>query len=429
MGLNRIFIRHSKNTENMPSEKFLPQKVKIPLSQGMGAPNAPLVSVDEEVFVGQKIGGSDAAFSCPIHSSVSGKVTGFSEYLTSNGAVVKCVDIESDGKFTPHPDIKPSQVTNREEFIAAVKASGLVGLGGAGFPTHIKLNYNPDETPVDTLIINAAECEPYITSDYREMIENTDGVLDGVRTVLKMLGIEKAIIAVEDNKPQAIKMLREKTEGESNISIFPLRSSYPQGAEKVIIYNTVKRVVKEGELPSSVGVVVMNVSSAAFINSYLKTGMPLVSKRITVDGETVSEPKNLIVPIGTVVDDLLKFCKTDEEKTKRLILGGMMMGQCAHDSFLPITKTNNAVLAFREQRKDKQTACIRCASCINACPLGLMPCEIEKAYKSGDLDALKALKVNLCMNCGSCTYICPAKRDLAETNQLAKRLLMPKNKG
>lgn len=426
MGLNRIFIKHSKNTENSPSEKFSPKAVKIPLRQGMGAELAPLVSVGDDVFVGQKIGESNAGFSCPVHSSVSGRVTGMSEYLAANGSVIKCIDIESNGEFTAYANIKKPQVKSREDFIKAVRESGLVGLGGAGFPAHIKLNFNPEETPVDTLIINAAECEPYITSDYREMIENPDGVISGVRLVKKMLEIKNAIIAIESNKPEAIKLLTEKTKDDKSIKIMPLKSSYPQGAEKVIIYNTVKRIVKEGELPSNVGVVVMNVSSVAFLDSYFKTGMPLVSKRITVDGETVENPRNLIVPIGTVIDDLLTYCNVNKEKTKRIILGGMMMGQCAYDSFLPITKTNNAVLAFKALDQAAQTACIRCASCINACPLGLMPCEMETAYKKGDVEALKKLKVNLCMNCGSCSYVCPAKRNLAETNQLAKRLLMPK---
>lgn len=426
MGLNRIFIKHSKNTENSPSERFLPKTVKIPLRQGMGAELASLVSAGDEVFVGQKIGESNVGFSCPVHSSVSGKVLGLSEYLSINGSTVKCIDIESDGEFKEYEGLKKPEVNSRKDFINAVRESGLVGLGGAGFPAHIKLNFNPEETPVDTLIINAAECEPYITSDYREMIENPDGIISGVRLVKKMLEIKNAVIAIENNKPEAIKLLTEKTKDDESIKIMSLKSSYPQGAEKVIIYNTVKRVVKEGELPSNAGVVVMNVSSVAFLDGYFKTGMPLVSKRITVDGETVGNPKNLIVPIGTVIDDLLTYCNVNKEKTKRIILGGMMMGQCAYDSFLPITKTNNAVLAFKTLEKATQTACIRCASCINACPLGLMPCEMETAYKKGDIDALKSLKVNLCMNCGSCSYVCPAKRNLAETNQLAKRLLMPK---
>ncbi len=426
MGLNKIFIKHSKNTEDCRSERFFPKTVKIPLSQGMGASLVPLVSEGDEVKVGQKIGESDAGFSCPVHSSVSGKVTGFSQLLVSNGSVISCIDIESDGKFSLSPEVKKPEVRTKADFIKAVRESGLVGLGGAGFPAHIKLNYDPNETPVDTLIINAAECEPYITSDYREMIENPDGVIGGVRLVKDTLRIKNAVIAIENNKPEAIKLLSDRLSGCTDIRVHTLKSSYPQGAEKVIIYNTVKRIVKEGELPSNVGVVVMNVSSVAFLEGYFKTGVPLVSKRITVDGETVKEPKNLIVPIGTIADELLSYCKVDTEKTKRIIFGGMMMGLCAFDSFAPITKTNNAVLAFTEQKIAPQTECIRCASCIRACPLKLMPCEMEAAYKKNDTDALRALKVNLCMNCGSCTYVCPAKRKLAETNQLAKRLLMPR---
>lgn len=419
--LNGIRLKHRKNTENSRTEVFpIPKKVKIPMSMTMGAPCIPLVKIGDEVKVGQKIGDSEAAFSAPIHSGVSGKVTAVSDYRTAMGTVCKALEIETDGLQTPSDEIRPPEISDKESFVKAVRESGVCGLGGAGFPTHIKLN---PKTPIDTLIINGAECEPYITADYREMIENPDDVIGGIKLVKTQLGIKNAKLAIEANKPEAIKKFTEMADNDDTIDIITLPSSYPQGAEKVIIYNSTGRIVKEGELPSDEGVIVLNVSTVAFIYRYIKTGMPLVSRRLTIDGNAVKEPKNVSVVIGTSFRELLEFCKADIDSLKKVVAGGPMMGMSVPDIDMPVVKTSNALLAFDSYDSNATSACIRCGRCVRVCPLGLMPADIDRAYKIKNIEELKTLKVTLCMNCGSCTYVCPANRKLAETNQLAKALI------
>ncbi len=419
--LNGIKLSHRKNTENCATVELpLPAKVRIPMSMTMGAPCQPLVKVGDEVKVGQKIGDAEAAFSAPVHSSVSGKVTAIGDYRTAMGAVCKIVEIEPDGLQTVSEEVKPPVVTDKASFIQAVKVSGVCGLGGAGFPTHIKLN---PKTPIDTLIINAAECEPYITADYREMLEAPEDIIGGIDLVKSQLGIKNAKLAIEANKPEAIRNFTEMAANDDTIDIITLPSSYPQGAEKVIIYNSTGRIVKEGELPSDEGVIVLNVSTCAFIYRYMQTGMPLVTRRLTVDGNAVGEPKNVRAVIGASFRDVLEFCKTDIEALKKVIAGGPMMGMSVPDIDMPVVKTSNALIAAKNFDERRTSACIRCGRCVRVCPLGLMPAEIDKAYKIKNIDELKKLKVTLCMNCGSCTYVCPANRKLAETNQLAKMLI------
>ena len=390
-----------------------------------------MVAKGDRVLVGQVIGESSAFMSCPVHSSVSGTVAAISELLTAGGKVCKMVEIDTDGEQEVSPDVKPPVITDKASLCEAVRQSGCCGMGGAGFPTHIKLNFDENKYKVDTLVINAAECEPYITSDYREMMENADDVMCGIKLVRDMLGLKKVVIGIEDNKPQAIKLMREKSADDESIEVKVLKSCYPQGAEKVIIFNATGRVVGEGQLPSDQGVIVMNVTTAGFIGEYSKTGMPLISKRITVDGDVVSTPCNVKVPIGTSAEDILKFGDCDKEKVRKALFGGPMMGMCLYELDTPVTKTTNAILAFGEKADKKkgiedrctQTNCIKCGRCISACPLNLMPTELEKAYDRRDKEALMKLKVGLCMNCGSCSYVCPAKRDLAEKNQLAKAFI------
>ncbi len=419
--LRGIKLNHRKNTENSATVDFpLPVSVKIPMSMTMGAPCKPLVKKGDEVKVGQKIGDSDAPFSAPVHSGVSGKVSAVTEYRTAAGAVCQAIEIETDGSQNVSEEVKPPEVTDKAGFIKAVRESGACGLGGAGFPTHIKL---ATKSPIDTLIINAAECEPYITSDYREMIESPEDIIGGIRLVKESLGIAKAKLAIEANKPEAIKNFTEMAQNDDTIDIVTLPSSYPQGAEKVIIYNCTGRIVKEGELPSDEGVIVMNVSTAAFLYRYFKTGMPLVTRRLTVDGNAVGEPKNIRTVIGTSFREILEFCKTDIDSVRKLIGGGPMMGMSIPDMDMPVVKTSNALLAFRTYDERVTSACIRCGRCVRVCPFSLMPADIERAYRIKNIEELTKLKVNLCMNCGCCTYVCPANRKLAEINQLAKALL------
>ncbi len=419
--LKGIRLKHRKNTENSATVEFpLPKKVRIPMSMNMGAACQPLVKVGDEVKVGQKIGDTDVPFSVPIHSGVSGKVTAVGDYRTAMGAVCKIVEIETDGQQTVSEEVKPPVVTDRDSFLKAVRESGACGLGGAGFPTHIKLN---PKNPIDTLIINGAECEPYITADYREMIECPEDIIGGINMIKERLGIKNAKLAIEANKPQAIRNFEEMAKNDDTIDIVTLPSVYPQGAEKIIIYNSTGVVVKEGELPADGGVIVINISTVAFLYRYMQTGMPLVKRRITVDGNAVGEPKNVSAVIGTPFREILEFCKTDMDAMIKLIGGGPMMGMSIPDVEMPAVKTSNALLAIKSYDVSKTTNCIRCGRCVRVCPMELVPADIDRAYRIRNIDELKKLNVLLCMNCGSCTFVCPANRKLAETNQLAKALI------
>ncbi len=434
MRLNGISLPHKKGTEIAETAVMpCPEKVRISMSQHMGAPGIPLVKVGDEVKVGQKIGDCETFMTCPVHSGVSGKVTAINDMVLANGKSCKVVEIDCDGKQTVWEGITPPSVTDKESLVRAVRESGCCGMGGAGFPTHIKLNYNEEKCHIDTLVINAAECEPYITSDYREMMENSQNVIDGIKFIKNILGIEKAVVGIEDNKPKAIALFEEKLAGEDDIKVLRLKSSYPQGAEKVIAFYATGRIIMEGSLPSDHGIIVMNVSTVAFINEYIKTGMPFVSRRLTIDGDAVNHACNVRAPIGTMLKDLLAFTDTNPDGIHKIISGGPMMGIGVYDLDTPLCKTNNAFLCFKKPVSIKgivvsqnQTHCIRCGRCIKACPLGLMPAALERAYDRGDREALNKLKINLCMNCGSCSYVCPAKRDLAEKNQLAKGFALSK---
>lgn len=421
--LNGIHVRHNKNTENAETKQFpLPKRLTVLMSQAMGAPCTPTVKKGDEVKLGQVIGNTDAFMAAPIHSPASGTVAEIADYLLPSGARCKAVVIDTDGEQTVSEEVKPPVIGTREEFLAAVRASGCVGLGGAGFPTHVKFAFDPKKTPIDTLIINGAECEPYITADYREFVENGEDVINGILTVMDKLDIPMCKIGIEENKPEAIRLMTEAASKHKGIEVVTLPSSYPQGAEKVLIHSCTGRIVAEGELPSNQGVVVMNVSTAGFLSRYFRTGMPLVTKRLTIDGNAVTKNQgNYFVPIGTKVSELLEYCGAKDPE--KVLYGGPMMGMALYDTEQVITKTNNAVLAFVNVKEPVTTACIRCGRCVRACPLNLMPTLLEQAYDSRDVSELQRLKVILCMNCGCCTYVCPAHRHLAEKNQLAKALL------
>ena len=427
--LNGLKLLHYKNSQDAGTvEMPVPKVVRIPMVQHMGAPCVPVVKPGERVLAGQLIGDSDQAFSVPVHSSVSGTVKAVEDYVSSSGALVKRVVIETDQvqEEIPHA---PRTANTQEELVKAARDAGLAGLGGAGFPTHIKLNYK-DVDRVDALVINAAECEPYITSDYREMLESPDDILNGVKTVMKCLNIQKAWIGIEDNKPEAISLLNQKAAG-TNIKVEALKSIYPQGAEKVLIYNTTGRIIEEGEIPADKGVIVMNVTTVANLWRFLQTGMPLTHKRVTIDGSVVKKPMNVRVPLGTMVSDLLDFAGVDKDKVKKALMGGPMMGTPLDTLDTSIIKNNNAILLLDEKdaAPPKTTACIKCGRCVDVCPMNLLPAQLEKAFDREDTETLETLKVNLCINCGSCTYVCPAKRNLAQKNQLAKGLLKRKNQG
>ena len=421
--LRGVHLDHAKASRlTQTTDALTPPSVTIPLKQHIGAECAPTVKVGDRVFVGQKIGDSPAFVSAPIHASVSGTVDAITEILTPQNEKVKCVRIVSDGLNTVHPDLMPPEISDLSGFISAVRDAGIVGLGGAGFPTHVKLAYK-DIDKVKKLYINLAECEPYITADNREAIENTNDIIEGILLVLKYTGIPECVIVVENNKPVGIKCLREAAKKYDNIRVGVVGSKYPKGAEKVLVFEAGGPVIGRGKLPADCGAIVMNVTSVAAIARYVRTGIPLVSRRVTVDGDLVNNPANLRVPIGTPAKYILDSLGVDFKRLKMLISGGAMMGQCIIDSNTPVTKTTNALLCFEKIVTPDKSPCIRCGKCLSVCPMGLFPSDIEKAYDARNASALKKLSVDVCMNCGCCSYSCPAKRDLSHKNQLAKGFL------
>lgn len=423
-----VAVPHHKNTCDIPTAVMPPpQRVILPMQQHIGAPCTPTVQKGDHVLVGQIIGDTDAYVGTPIHASVSGTVSEIKEIMLTGGQMTTAVVIESDGKMERDPNIyPPAAINSKAELSMAARSAGLVGLGGAGFPAHVKLNV-PDEKPIDTLIINAAECEPYVTSDHREAIENGKNVLDGVYKIKDILKVRRVFIAVEDNKPDVIARLTQiaddpEMDPEDLVRVFPLKSRYPQGAEKVLVQSCTGRKVPPGKLPADVGCIVMNIASVSFLASFMRTGMPLTLKRVTIDGSAVAYPQNVIVPIGTPIRDVIEFCGGYQAKPEKLLMGGPMMGIAITSDELPIIKQNNAILAFdmKEARLLTPTACIRCGSCVAACPMELLPTKLEKAAEKKDVEALKALDIMTCMECGCCAFSCPAGRRLVQSIRLGK---------
>ena len=424
-------VPHHKNTWNAPTAVLPPpERVIIPMQQHIGAPCKPTVKKGDHVYLGQVIGDSEAFVCAPIHASVSGTVQQVTKVLLTGGQATEAVVIESDGQMEADPAIAPpAPVTNKKELAEAARKSGLVGLGGAGFPTAVKLSpKNLDE--IDTLVINGAECEPYVTSDHREALENGKNVLEGVYKVKEILDVHRVIIAVEDNKPDVIERLTEiaddpEKDPKDEVRVLALKSRYPQGAEKVLVQACTGRKVPAGQLPADVGCLVMNIASVSFLASYMRTGMPLTLKRVTIDGSAIKEPKNVIVPVGTPIKDVIEFCGGYKAPPRKMLMGGPMMGIAITSDELPILKQNNAILAFDQQEAKlyETTACIRCGRCVAACPMELMPTKLEKAAEKKDAESLLALDVMTCMECGCCAFSCPAGRRLVQAIRMGKSIV------
>ena len=427
--LGNTHVLHNKNTADLSPVKMTPPaQVLLPLSQHIGAPATAVVKVGDEVKVGQLIGEPSGPVSAAIHSPVSGKVIKIEEYMLHTGKFVSAIRIENDGLMTLADTIAPPQVTDFDSLIEALRVSGLVGLGGAGFPTAAKLNAAKNGN-IHTIVINAAECEPYITSDTITINEQSDAICEGVAILEKYIpSVEKIIFGVEKNKPACIVKLIDVFNNNQKVSVASLPSLYPQGAEKVLIHNTTKLTVPEGKLPADIGVLVINVTTLAFLANYIKTGMPLIEKCMTIDGSAVKDPKNVIVPIGTPICDIIAFAGIDVENIGKILWGGPMMGYAAYSYDQPIDKRTNAltVLSKQECIERKATACIHCGRCVSACPMSLNPTVFSKAVNmptEEKMETLEAHRVNLCMECGCCSYVCPANRPLLANNRLVKTAL------
>ncbi len=403
---------HKHFSASAPIEAMpLPQRVIIPMSQHIGAPSVPLVKVGDEVKAGQKIADAGGFVSIPQHASISGKVTKIDRFPHPAGAVSLAIEITGDGSDTwvelsddaNFLDLSAEELKNR------IGEAGICGMGGAGFPTFVKLS-PPADKPIDTVILNGVECEPYLTSDYRLMLEHAEGVISGLKILMKVLSAKQGMIGIEANKPDAIALMKKLLASESRLSVVPLKLQYPQGAEKQLIYAATRRKVPAGGLPMAVGVVVQNVGTAYAIYEAARFKKPLVERIISVTGSVVNHPKNLRARVGTPFSALVEFCGGTSSDPGKIISGGPMMGFALPSLEAPVAKGSSGLVLVdeREARTLEERDCLRCARCVDVCPMNLLPSMIAQAVKAGELDI--ALKAGLedCMKCGSCAYVCPA---------------------
>ena len=399
-----------------------PDVVVIPMSQHIGAPCKPLVKKGDLVTVGQKIG-DNQGLCVPVHASVSGKVKAVEARPHTNGSNVMSVVIENDHKSTLCEDIKPRtqeevDALSKEDLIGIIREAGIVGMGGATFPTHVKLGGKG----VDTVIVNAGECEPFITSDDRICREAPEKVIGGLKIVMKIFGLKDGHIGIEDNKPEAVTALNANLCKEDGILVDVLPAKYPQGAEKQLIYAVTGREVPSGALPAAVGCAVFNAATVKAIYDAVYDGMPLIKRIVTVSGDILMAPKNLLVPIGTTFDALIEACGYKENPYK-VLSGGPMMGAAQYDLNVPTIKGVNAITVLGRSNKYevKDPQCLRCGKCIDACPMKLLPVLMYKATMTEDIQEMKDNNIMDCIECGSCAYTCPASVPLVLGFRVAKQ--------
>ena len=403
-----------------------PDIVVIPMSQHIGAPCKPLVKKGDLVTVGQKIG-DNQGLCVPVHASVSGKVKAVEMRAHTSGTTMMSVVIENDHLDTLCEDCKPRtqaevDALSAEELINIIHEGGIVGMGGATFPTHVKLSGGIGK--VDTVIVNAGECEPFITADDRLCREMPEKLISGLKIIMRILGLKEGHIGIEDNKPEAVKALKANLEAADGITVDVLPAKYPQGAEKQLIYAVTGREVPSGGLPAAVGCAVFNAATCKAIHDVVYDGMPLIKRIVTVSGDILMEPKNLLVPIGTAFNDLIDACGHSENPYK-VLSGGPMMGVAQYDLSVPTIKGVNAitVLGKKNEYAVDEPQCLRCGKCIDACPMKLMPVLMYKALQSNDVEEMKANNMMDCIECGSCAYTCPASVPLVLGFRVGKQII------
>lgn len=407
----------------------LPQRIVVPLSQHIGAPTQAEVNIGDEVKKGQVIGVTTSFVSSPVHSSISGKVIAIAPFPTPGGKMVPSVVIESDGKDEAvHYKEDPDYMNlSAEEIKAKIKDAGIVGLGGAAFPTNVKLS-PPKEKTIDAVMINGAECEPYLTADHRLMVERAKEVMEGLKIIMKSLGVRNGYIGIEENKPDAIEAMESAVAGEAGIEVHALEIKYPQGAEKMLIKAILGREVPTKGLPMDVGVVVQNVGTAFAVYEAVRYGKPLIERVVTITGEGITEPKNMMVRIGTLMSDVIEQCGGLVDGAVKVISGGPMMGFAQWTLDVPVIKGTSGILVLSEKEyvsSDEYSACIRCGSCLDVCPMGLNPSQLSILSEKGFFEETKDYNLFDCFECGSCAYVCPAKRPMVQFMRLAKSQVKP----
>ena len=418
-------------TKSIPIKDVTPgETVTILMHQNIGAPCKPIVKVGDEVLVGQKIGDSDSFVSSPVHSSVSGTVQKIVNVLLPNGAKGEAAIIANDGQYRrTKMETKPLAELSKEEILHLIREAGIVGLGGAGFPTHIKLN-PPADKKIEYILINGAECEPYLTSDHRILVEEPDAVVRVLEVILALFPDAQGIIGIEDNKPDAIAAIEKAIAGKSRMSLCVMETKYPQGAEKQLIYSATKRKVPSGKLPADVGCIVDNVDTTVAIGQAVLEGTPLLRRIITMSGEMYDQPANYRVPLGVSYRQLIEMSGGHPEEAVKIIHGGPMMGLAMFDYDVPVMKTSSCILLLSQKEAAicEESACIRCGRCTRACPMSLLPLELDRFARNNDADRFLRCHGLDCIECGSCSYVCPAKRHLVHSIRVKKRELMAKKR-
>ncbi len=425
---------HPPDKKGLSADKPLkevspPDKVIIPLSQHLGAPCKPVVAVKQEVRKGEIVGEPTGFVSAPVHTSVSGTVAAIGEFPNAMGRMVTSVVIENDRKeeWTLLKDNPDYMNLSPDEMKEKIKSAGIVGMGGAAFPTVVKLS-PPKEKTIDTVIINGAECEPYLTGDYRLMLERPKEVIEGLKVLMKVLGVTKGFVGIEDNKPLAAQSMQEAAQGQEDITICSLHTKYPQGAEKMLIKAVTDREVPPRALPMDVRVVVQNIGTSFAIFEAVRYGKPLIERAVTVSGEGIREPNNLLVKIGTLISHLIRECGGLKEESVKVISGGPMMGFAIPSTDIPVTKGTSGIVALTEKEivhAESFGPCIRCGRCIDACPMGLMPSMLSIYSEKGFYEGAKEYNLFDCFECGSCSFVCPSKRPIVQMVRLAKSQVKP----
>ena len=406
-------------SEHKPVQILMPKgDLVYPMSQHIGAPAIPLVKKGDKVLAGQKIGEASGFISANVICSVSGTVKAVEPRRVANGAMVNSIVVENDGEYTAveglGADRDPAKLS-KQEIRDIVKEAGIVGLGGAGFPTHVKLAPK-DESKIEYILVNGAECEPYLTSDYRLMMEEPEKLVGGLKVILQLFDNAKGVIGIENNKPEAIKKLQELVKGESRIEVCPLQTKYPQGGERSLIYAVTGRKVNSSMLPADAGCIVDNVDTVISVYNAVCKTTPLMRRVVTVTGDAITNPQNFQVKIGTNMQELIEAAGGFKTEPEKLIAGGPMMGMALFGTDIPVTKTNSALLCMSkdEVAANAETPCIRCGKCVSVCPSHIVPVKMMKAALKGDCKAFEKVGGMECMECGSCTFICPAKRPLTQ---------------
>ena len=399
----------------------------FPLQQHIGAPLEPTVKVGDKVKVGDVIANNNLAFvSAPIHSSVSGTVKAIEPRNHPSGTKVTSIIIENDYRYEVSPDITPKNPDNMSssEIVKVIRDAGIVGMGGAGFPTHVKLS-PPPEKKITHVIVNGAECEPYLTSDHRRMLEIPEEVIDGLQIIMKALQLSDGYIGIEVNKPDAIIEMKKAANGTS-IKIVELKTKYPQGAEKQLIYAITKKQVPAGGLPSDVGVIVMNIDTVVQISKAFRTGLPLIERIVTMSGDCISNPCNLQVRCGMSFLDLIEKCGGFSKEPKKLIMGGPMMGIAQFTTDVPVIKTTSGIIALSDagDNFEDDTPCLKCGKCVTHCPMRLMPLYLNKFSKNNNLDMAEKYNITDCIECGICSYLCPGMQSPLHSIRVAKQKII-----